>query len=654
MNCRPLARSTVHTREKSVSTIRYSKNSCILSRRGVYRLSIVAAAAARGLGPAAEATLEVLEWKGLCHQVAAFASTSLGKRSLSQLVPASTEVEVRAEIASTRAVDALESEYAVELEFGGVRTMDAEGALRRAARGGLLTADALLSISSLLLGANKLQNAIGSVVAAASGSYSPTVQKVLPAWQAMEGLNFFPDIVRDIGFNIAPEGEFWSPLAPCVKESASDQVKRAAQKLRTVDSRLRNALKSSIGKQFVGSGAEISEYANRLCLSVHTPPENSHDGKFAGVVLARSGSSWFIEPESVVALNNEYQTARAELGAAEEVVLWELTGKIMDVVDALNDVLSAVVWMDVRVGKARYGRWIRGMLPNLHDAQHSESAATEKLAGSLCHPLLLASYLLLQQQNSPPPPPPTPVDIRVPVGTSAVVITGPNTGGKTAVLKTLGLAVLACNAGIPIAGAHDARSPLDMVFFDKVLADIGDEQSLSSNLSTFSGHLTRIAAIREEATPQSLVLLDELGTGTDPVEGAALGIAVLKSFQKLPCKLVVATTHHSSLSSLKYSSDSSEFENASVEFDQINLVPTYRLLWGIPGRSHAFSIARRLGLDPEVVAAAEEKVGGSAAEVEELIVELESVKRRIAEDSAAARREEDEGLAAMERAARVR
>lgn len=195
-----------------------------------------------------------------------------------------------------------------------------------------------------------------------------------------------------------------------------------------------------------------------------------------------------------------------------------------------------------------------------------------------------------------------------------------------------------------------------MVFFDKVLADIGDEQSLSSNLSTFSGHLTRIAAIRREATFRSLVLLDELGTGTDPMEGAGLGVAVLRDFHSSrKSQLVVATTHHSSLSSLKYLSEGTTvYENASVEFDTVNLVPTYRLMWGVPGRSHAFSIARRLGLDPEVVGAAEEKVGGSVAVVEDLIVELESVKRRIAEDEAAARRAEEEERAAVGRAARVR
>lgn len=231
------------------------------------------------------------------------------------------------------------------------------------------------------------------------------------------------------------------------------------------------------------------------------------------------------------------------------------------------------------------------------------------------------------------PPDPQPIDVTVRPETRAVIITGPNTGGKTATLKALGLAVVAAKCGLPIPAVAPARMPC----FDAVLADIGDEQSLSASLSTFSGHLRRISALRAESGSRSLVLLDELGTGTDPTEGSALGIALLQALVRGGpggAGLTVASTHHGALTALKY--EDARLENACVEFDEVKLAPTYRLLWGIPGRSNALNIAERLGLDGTVVAAAREKMGSAAAEVNNTIVELEGLRRRCEQDEVAA------------------
>ncbi|KAH9321779.1 hypothetical protein KI387_016418, partial [Taxus chinensis] len=204
---------------------------------------------------------------------------------------------------------------------------------------------------------------------------------------------------------------------------------------------------------------------------------------------------------------------------------------------------------------------------------------------------------------------PIPVDILVRRKTKVLIITGPNTGGKTVVMKTVGLAALMARCGLYVLAAEPVRIPC----FDFVFADIGDEQSLSQSLSTFSGHLQQIKRIRAQSTGQSLVLLDEVGAGTNPLEGAALGMSLLESFSDGGSLLTVATTHQGELKTLKYSND--KFENACVEFDEENLRPTFKLLWGIPGRSNAISIAERLGLPTHILESARKIYGTASAEI---------------------------------------
>jgi DNA mismatch repair protein MutS2 len=243
-----------------------------------------------------------------------------------------------------------------------------------------------------------------------------------------------------------------------------------------------------------------------------------------------------------------------------------------------------------------------------------------------------------------------PIDVQIQSPIRVVAITGPNTGGKTVTLKTLGLAALMAKVGLFVP----AREPVELPWFEQVLADIGDEQSLEQSLSTFSGHIRRIVRILQvlghgasgngqggaevsdseasegetgdNSSPASaLVLLDEVGAGTDPTEGSALATALLKHLAEC-AQLSVATTHYGELKALKYQDE--RFENASVEFDDVTLSPTYRLLWGIPGRSNALTIARRLGLNPEVVEQAKDYLGGVSEDVNEVIAGLEAQRRR--------------------------
>lgn len=206
-----------------------------------------------------------------------------------------------------------------------------------------------------------------------------------------------------------------------------------------------------------------------------------------------------------------------------------------------------------------------------------------------------------------------------------LVITGPNTGGKTICLKTIGLAAMMAKSGLHVLSSESAKVP----WFDCVFADIGDEQSLSQSLSTFSGHLKQISEIQLQSTRRSLVLLDEVGAGTNPLEGAALGMSLLESFARSGALLTIATTHHGELKTLKYSNDA--FENACMEFDEENFKPTYKILWGVPGRSNAINIAERLGVPSTIVDNARELYGAASAEIDEVIMDMETYKQKFQE-----------------------
>ncbi len=350
----------------------------------------------------------------------------------------------------------------------------------------------------------------------------------------------------------------------------------------------------------------------------------------------------------------------------------------------LEQLLAIATTLDLATAKARYSLWLGANPPRFIDRNDKEVITLRELR----HPLLV------WQQQHEQGRPVVPINVQIQPQIRVVAITGPNTGGKTVTLKTLGLAALMAKIGLFVP----AREPVELPWFEQVLADIGDEQSLEQSLSTFSGHIRRISRIldalgsgesgvgsREESmatpsnstqankeesistspnptqgseesavddeeesicepstsTPQensqqspptpdsllptpSLVLLDEVGAGTDPAEGSALAIALLQYLAD-HAQLTVATTHYGELKALKYQDE--KFENASVEFDDVTLSPTYRLLWGIPGRSNALTIARRLGLKPEVVDQAQTRVGGASEEINQVIAGLEAQRR---------------------------
>ncbi|KAK8599264.1 hypothetical protein V6N13_077195 [Hibiscus sabdariffa] len=396
------------------------------------------------------------------------------------------------------------------------------------------------------------------------------------------------------------------------------------------------------------------------------------------------GSGSIIEPFAAVPLNDELQQARASVAKAEADVLSMVTEKIQMDLDDMERSLRTAIQLDMIYARATYSLSYGGTYPNIFlpedidgplAAQSYRSKDKTSQAPNpkkewifylprAYHPLLLQQHrqklsaarknvrnaaaeirrrklqtenmavkgeaeidlsTLQKQVRALEEAPPVPVDFLISQKTRVLVITGPNTGGKTICLKTIGLAAMMAKSGLHVLSSESAKVP----WFDSVFADIGDEQSLSQSLSTFSGHLKQISEIQSKSTSQSLVLLDEVGAGTNPLEGAALGMSLLESFAKRGALLTIATTHHGELKTLKYSNDA--FENACMEFDEENLKPTYKILWGVPGRSNAINIAERLGVPGIIVDNARELYGAASAEIDEVIMDLETFKKKFQE-----------------------
>ncbi len=298
-----------------------------------------------------------------------------------------------------------------------------------------------------------------------------------------------------------------------------------------------------------------------------------------------SGSTAFVEPREVVAISNEVSEARLDATREETRVLWELTRSILTASQMIADASSIIAWLAFTEARASLSREMDAMAPRVADDGHL-------LLRKARHPLLVLQSI---ERSGPVV---EPLTIELGPRRRLLVVTGPNTGGKTVVLKTLGLIQMMFQAGLHVPVAVGTEMPI----MNEILADIGDEQSLQQNLSTFSGHVRQIAAILGRAGPHTLVLLDELGAGTDPTEGAALGQAILERL-RASGTLAAVTTHLGSLKTYAFSRP--EVENASMEFDEATLAPTYRLITGTPGRSLALLIASRHGLPGDVVAAAD-------------------------------------------------
>ncbi|MDZ8235596.1 MAG: endonuclease MutS2 [Nostoc sp. ChiQUE01a] len=555
-------------------------------------------------------TLELLEWHRVCQHLSTFAATKLGVIATRHLKIPDFQAESEQLLKQTKEIYQLESRLTTGLSFEGIQ--DIGDSLERAERSGILTGDELLAIATTLAGARNLRRVIDN-------------QEDLPILtDLVADLRTYPELEQEIHRCIDERGQ--------VTDRASQKLGEIRTDLRRLRTQITQKLQNIIQAK---SGAVqeqiITQRSDRFVIPVKAPQKDA----IPGIVhdTSTSGATLYIEPNSIVPLGNQLRQIIRREQAEEEAIRRALTEQVAAVKPDLERLLAIVTTLDLATARSRYSYWLGANPPRFIQPQENEMITLRNLR----HPLLV------WQQQHEQGQPVVPVDLLISPHIRVVTITGPNTGGKTVTLKTLGLAVLMGKVGLFVP----AREPVEIPWFDQVLADIGDEQSLQQSLSTFSGHIRRISRILEaldagdwglgtgnEEIPnpqspipnsQSLVLLDEVGAGTDPVEGSALAIALLQYLAN-HAQLTIATTHFGELKALKYEDE--RFENASVEFDESTLSPTYRLLWGIPGRSNALTIALRLGLKPEVVEQAKTQVGEATDEVNQVIAGLEAQRRR--------------------------
>jgi DNA mismatch repair protein MutS2 len=542
-------------------------------------------------------TLELLEWPRLCQHLSTFAATKLGAIVARNLPIPETQTESELLLAQTKEVYELESRLHPGLSFEGIQ--DIGDSLERAALQSILPGEELLAIATTLAGTRNLRRVIDN-------------QENIPVLNDLVSeLRTYPELEQEIHRCIDERGQ--------VTDRASQKMGEIRGELRKIRSQITQKLQNIIQAK---SGAVqeqlITQRSDRFVIPVKAPQKDA----IPGIVhdTSTSGATLYIEPNSIVPLGNQLRQIVRKEQAEAEAIRRTLTEKVAEVTPDLERLLVIVTTLDLAVAKSRYSFWIGANPPRF--VNRDEIITLRNLR----HPLLVWQQQH-EQGNSV-----VPVDLLISPQIRVVTITGPNTGGKTVTLKTLGLAAVMAKVGLFVP----AREPVEMPWFSQILADIGDEQSLQQSLSTFSGHIRRISRILEALEPgendlsplvikyQSLVLLDEVGAGTDPAEGSALAIALLKYLSN-HSQLTMASTHFGELKALKY--EDHRFENASVEFDETTLSPTYRLLWGIPGRSNALSIALRLGLNPEIVAEAKTQVGEATDEVNQVIAGLEAQRR---------------------------
>jgi DNA mismatch repair protein MutS2 len=508
-----------------------------------------------------EHTLELLQFGNVCELLASYAACSLGKELAHQAEPSTDPEKIRAALALvTEMVAALGQGQAPP--FGGLH--DVRLLARRAAIGSMLTAEQLLEVADTLTCTGNMFRYRMRL--------DERFQRLIALLGPVEDLGL---VAKTITGRIDSRGH--------VLDMASRELAQVRQQLADVDERVQNQIKRLLRDPEL---RKILRYPNATVSGDHyvLPVAVNHRHRLQGVVhrTSSTGETVFIEPAGVASLSAERAVLKSEEERETRRILRRLSGDVGKVARALGYAIEAMAQLDFITAKARFSRDYGMAAPDLD----TEGRLWLRQAR---HPLLEQLFRTDQSGRSV-----VPIDVRLGQPFRLLIITGPNTGGKTVSLKTTGLLCLMAQAGMHIPAADGSVLPV----FHQVLADIGDEQSLEQSLSTFSSHMSRIAAILRGADAQSLVLLDELGAGTDPTEGAALGRAILDQLDHVGCRAMV-TTHLGDLKT--YAFHNERAENAAVEFDVETLRPTYRLQIGQFGMSNALKIARRLKLPRDLL-----------------------------------------------------
>jgi len=562
--------------------------------------------------------LRVLEFDAIRQQLAALASCTLGQERALAVVPSDHLLQVQARLdETTECRNLLEAKGSLPL--GGIT--DIRPHLRQAEIGSVLDARALLDVLS---------------VAQASRGLKLFLQKMADAYPLLAsiagGLGQFPALESEITGTLSPGGQ--------VLDSASPDLARIRSRQKTAQSRMTERLSAIVSgpMRTLLQDAVIVQRGDRYCV----PVKADHRGAFGGIVhdTSASGATLFMEPQAIVDLGNEIRELVIKEEQEVAKILLRLTDSVRRVGVALLSTTEVLGTLDFIAARAKLAQAQGGVEPSLN-----QQGLTRLLSAR--HPLIKPEVVV-------------PVDIELGAEQNHILlITGPNTGGKTVSLKTTGLLTLMAQCGL-----HVPASRAEINVFGQVFADIGDGQSLQQSLSTFSGHVTNIVRILNEIRGNALVLMDEVGAGTDPGEGAALARAILERLRATVGTRVIATTHYGELKTYAFATD--HVQNASVEFDEATLAPTYRLLQGVPGSSNAFAIAGRIGMPADLLNTARDFAVGSD-QTSDVLRGLEDSRRAAVQDAREAERarvesqllrrryqEQLESLEALRREARQR
>jgi DNA mismatch repair protein MutS2 len=555
--------------------------------------------------------VRLLELDKILLQLQEETATSLGRALAHDLKPATDLKFIHNQLSRTSEARRFIDEIRVP-PFGGIT--DVRSLLKSAQIGRMLEASSLVAVAQFVAGARRLKETIARTPRAAFPLLHGEAIVISPR----------PDLEKAVYEAIDEETKE-------IRDDASLDLLRARRNIRQTQSQVQTRLRQMLGDPNVQphlQDAFVTVRDGRYCLPVRADSR----ARVPGIVHDRSGSggAFFVEPQAVVELNNRLRELHAEEREAIRVILTELSARVAVAVDELLPTLESCAALDFAFAKAE-----------LSKAMDAREVPVTQASERPCYALLQARHPLVANcvpndillgDAVPSTQNPREVDCEPEEGFDVMLITGPNTGGKTVVLKTLGLLSLmtCCGLHIPVAAGSRISVP------GAVFADIGDEQSIEQSLSTFSSHIKNIISILKSAKAGDLILLDEAGAGTDPDEGAALAKAVLRTLQRRGVQ-VVATTHYGELK--QFALGSRRFRNASVEFDIKTLRPTYRLRLGVPGTSNALDIAARLGMPNDLVQRARRYLGRERAAAEEAAQRLEETQRELTERTASAERE---------------
>ena len=529
--------------------------------------------------------LETLEYKKIIAQLKREMGSATSAKLADELTPLTSEKIIKEELRSTtEAVDLIVRKG--PLPTGGL--YDIREALLLAKKGGSLTMRQLLEV----------QNVLGISSEVVAFMHDDALPELKYIGEMVDLIVEFTALEKEISRCILTEDEMADNASPKLKD-----VRRSIhQQNQAIKNKLSRIITSSSNKTYL-QDAIVTMRDGRYVI----PVKQEYRSFFPGMVhdQSKGGATLFIEPQGVVELNNKLRELEVEEQLEIARILAELSSRVAEHYREIRSNLELLTKLDFIMAKGK-------LSCKMHASEPKIDADGELRLISARHPLIEYKKAV-------------PVDIRIGGDYRTLIITGPNTGGKTVSLKTAGLLVMMAQSGLHIPASHASTLPI----FGEVFADIGDEQSIEQSLSTFSSHMKNIVSIIDKASYDSLVLVDELGAGTDPTEGAALAIAILERFYDSGA-LTMATTHYNELK--KYALATSGVENAAMEFDVETLTPTYRLLIGVPGKSNAFEISKKLGLSESVIERASEHIKHGDMEFENVISSIEDDKRKAAAD----------------------